>query len=81
MTCGSTAVAFDVLNAYGLETVEAALAVTEPDPGWMSGYLFELGQTSLRASQGGRPARRAELLLPLRSHHTNDVGRREPVDA
>jgi len=44
-TYGSTAVVFDVLNAYGLETVGRALVVNESDPGWMTGYQFEIGQT------------------------------------
>lgn len=44
-TYGSTAVVFDVLNAYGLETVGYALVVSVSDPRWMSGYPFEIGQT------------------------------------
>lgn len=42
-TYGSTAVVFDVLNAYGLETVGHALVVSQS--GSMSGYPFEIGQT------------------------------------
>jgi len=44
-TYGRTEVAFDVLNGYGLETVQASVVVTESDPGWNGGYFFELGQT------------------------------------
>lgn len=44
-TYGKTEVSFDVLNGYGLETVEESLVVTESDPGWISGYLFEPGRT------------------------------------
>lgn len=43
-TYGDTLVSVDVINAFGVEEVAQSIVVFEDDPGWMSGYAFELGK-------------------------------------
>lgn len=43
-TYGATEVHLDVINAFGVDRVARQLVVSTPDPGWMTGYAFQLGQ-------------------------------------
>jgi hypothetical protein len=43
-TYGATEVHLDVINAFGVDHVARELVVATPDPGWMTGYAFQLGQ-------------------------------------
>ncbi len=44
-TYGATEVSFEVINAFGVDTISPTLVVWSSDPGWMSGYPFEVGRT------------------------------------
>ncbi len=44
-TYGATEVLFDIVNAYEVASVGEQLVVRQSDPGWMSGYLFEVGRS------------------------------------
>lgn len=44
-TYGATEVQFDVINGFGMDEVPETVLVHQSDPGWLTGFGFELGST------------------------------------